>query len=112
MQRGDVCWADLGDPIGSEPGYRRPVLIVQDDEFNGSRLATTIILGVTSNLELRKVPGCVLLKPEETGLPMDSIVNASQIRTIDRRRITEVVGHVDESIMFIVDNALKRVLGL
>jgi mRNA interferase MazF len=112
MIRGDVFWADLGDPIGSEPGNRRPVLIVQADEFNGSRLATVIVLGITTNLNLKNVPGCVFLSSTETGLPKDSICNVTQIRTIDRRRIDDHVGQLDDSVMFIVDNALRRVLGI
>ncbi len=112
MRRADVCWADLGDPIGSEPGFRRPVLIVQDDEFNSSKLATVIVLSMTSNLELRKVPGCVFLKASETGLDKDSVVNASQIRTIDKSRIDQHVGQLDDATMFMVDNAIRRVLGI
>ena len=112
MQRGDICWADLGDPVGSEPGYRRPVLIIQDDEFNTSKLATVIVLSVTSNVDLRKVPGCVLLESDETGLDKDSVVNATQIKAINKDRIDEFVGRLDDSVMFIVDNAIRRVLGL
>ncbi len=112
MQRGDICWADLGDPIGSEPGFRRPVLVVQEDEFNSSRLATVIVLSITSNLELRKMPGCVLLKADETGLGKDSVVNATQIKSVNKDRIDEFVGRLDSSTMFIVDNAIRRVLGL
>ena len=112
MRRGDVCWVDLGEPLGSEPGFRRPVLIVQDDEFNRSKLATVIVLSVTSNLELRKVPGCVFLTAQETGLTKDSVVNATQIRTIDRTRISEHVGQLDAATMFMIDIAMKRVLGL
>ena len=112
MQRGDICWADLGDAIGSEPGYRRPVLIIQDDEFNSSRIATVIVLSITSNLELRKIPGCVLLKSDETGLGKDSVVNATQIRSVNKSRIDDYVGRIDDSTMFIIDNAIRRVLGL
>lgn len=112
MRRGDICWIDLGEPLGSEPGFRRPAIVIQDDEFNASRLATTIVLSLTSNVELRKVPGCVYLTASETGLPMDSVANGTQIRTVDRARIHENVGQLDDSTMFMVDNALKRVLGL
>lgn len=112
MQRGDIGWADLGDPIGSEPGNRRPVLVIQDDEFNSSKLATVIVLSITSNIYLRKVPGCVLLKADETGLELDSVVNATQIKSINKFRIDTFVGQLDDSTMFIVDNAIRRVLGL
>ena len=112
MIRGDIFWADLGDPIGSEPANKRPVLVVQSDEFNGSRLATIIVLGLTTNIDLRRVPGCILLSRTETGLPKDSICNATQIKTIDRRRIGDHVGQLDDATMFMVDNVMKRVLGL
>jgi mRNA interferase MazF len=112
MIRGDIYWADLGEPIGSEPGHRRPVLVVQADEFNSSRLATIIVLGLTTNLDLRKVPGCVLLSMAETGLSKDSVCNVTQIKTIDRRRIGDHVGQLDDATMFIIDNAMRRVLGL
>jgi mRNA interferase MazF len=112
MRRGDICWADLGDPIGSEPGFRRPVLVIQDDEFNVSKLATVIVLSITSNVALRKLPGCVFLESQETGLGKDSVVNVTQIRTLDKSRIDELVGQLDDAVMFMVDNAMRRVLGL
>lgn len=112
MRRGDIFWADLGEPVGSEPGYRRPVLVVQDDEFNVSKIATVIVLSITSNLELRKFPGCVFLKDNETGLDKDSVANCTQIRTIDRARLDEHVGQVDDSTMFMIDTAIRRVLGV
>jgi mRNA interferase MazF len=112
MRRGDIYWVDLGDPIGSDPGYRRPVLVIQDDAFNASKLATVIVLSITSNVELRKIPGCVYLSADETGLKNDSVVNASQIRTIDKNIIDEHVGQLDDATMFMIDNAIRRVLGL
>ncbi len=112
MRRGDVCWADLGDPVGSEPGFRRPVLVIQSDLINRSKLATIIVLALTSNLEHKKLPGCVFLKDSETGLPKDSVVNATQIRTIDRVRLTEQVGRLDDATMYLIDNALRAVLEL
>lgn len=112
MRRGDVFWADLGDPIGSEPGFLRPVLVIQSDAFNSSKLATTIVLSMTSNLELRKAPGCIFLAKEETGLPKDSVANVTQLRSLDRRRIGDHVGQLDDASMFLIDNALRRVLSL
>jgi mRNA interferase MazF len=112
MRRGDIYWVDLGEPVGSEPGYKRPVLVVQDDEFNRSKLATVIVLSLTTNLELKNMPGCVLLKSQESGLNKDSVVNATQIRTIDRSRMIEHVGQLDDMVMFMIDNAIKRVMGL
>jgi len=112
MRRGDICWADLGDPIGSEPGCTRPVLVVQNDVINRSKLATVIVLALTSNIELRKLPGCVLLREAETGLPKDSVANASQLRTIDRARLTETVGQLDDATMYLIDDELRSVLAL
>ena len=112
MQRGDIRWADLGEPIGSEPAYQRPVLVIQNDEVNRSRLATVIVLSLTSNLKLTGLPGCVLLRESETGLPKDSIANATQIRTIDRARLSDQVGQLDDAIMYLIDNALRSILAL
>ncbi len=112
MRRGDIFWADLGEPIGSEPGFRRPVLIIQSDAYNASKLATAIVLSLTSNLDLRKAPGCVFLSIRETGLPKDSVANVTQIRTLDRSRLSEHMGQLDDSTMFMIDTALRRVLSL
>ena len=112
MMRGDIYWADLGDPLGSEPGFRRPVLVIQDDAYNRSRLATVVVLGMTTNLGLSRFPGCVLISAAESGLPKDSVCNASQIRTIDRQRLVEPVGQLDAEAMFAIDGALRSVLGL
>ena len=112
MQRGDIFWADLGDPIGSEPGFRRPVLIIQSDAYNASKLATIIVLSLTSNVDLRKAPGCILLSKQETGLPKDSVANVTQIRSLDRARLDENMGQLDDATMFMIDSALRRVLSL
>ena len=107
-----MYWADLGDPIGSEPAYRRPVLIIQADIFNNSKLATVIVLSMTSNMDLRGVPGCAFLSSRETGLPKDSVANATQLRSLDRSRLEDNVGQLADDTMLIIDNALKGVLGL
>ena len=78
IQRGEVWWADLGEPRGSEPGYRRPVLVVQNDAFNRSRLQTTLVVGLTSNLCLVEAPGNVLVPAKASGLPKDSVANVTQ----------------------------------
>jgi mRNA interferase MazF len=103
MRRGDIFWADLGEPIGSEPGFRG---------YNVSKLATTIVLSLTSNIDLRKAPGCVMLTKQETGLPKDSVANMTQMRTLDRSRLSEHLGQLDDSTMFMIDTALRRVLSL
>ena len=82
MYRGEIWWANLPDPIGPEPGYRRPVLIIQDDTFTQSRLRTVIVVIITSNIELAIAPGNVLLASNITGLPRDSVANVSHLTTI------------------------------
>jgi mRNA interferase MazF len=84
IQRGEIWWADLPEPAASEPGYRRPVLVVQSDDFNRSRIATAIVVVITSNLNLAQAPGNVLLPQRITGLPKDSVANISQVLTIDK----------------------------
>lgn len=112
LHRGGVYWVDLGEPIGSEPGYRRPVLVVQEDPFNASGLATTIVLSLTSNMGLSEFPGCVSIMAVESGLPKNSVANATQIRTIDKSRIDDYVGTLSDEIMFMIDNSIRSVLGV
>ena len=92
MKRGEIWWADLPDPVASEPGYRRPLVIIQIDEFNRSRINTVVVVGLTTNLRLAEAPGNVLLKSVQTGLPKDSVANASQVLTVDKSFLTEKVG--------------------
>lgn len=94
IAQGDVCWASLEDPVGSKPGFRRPVLIVQGDSFNASRIATTVVVPLTSNQRLAAAPGNVALPADTTGLPRDSVANVSQIVAIDRTLLTERVGRI------------------
>jgi mRNA interferase MazF len=112
MRRGDVFWADLGEAMGSEPGYLRPVLVVQADAYTASRLATTIVLSLTGNTELRKAPGCVLLTRRESGLPEDSVANATQLRTIDKGRLGTHVGQLDDATRLLIARAPQQVLAL
>lgn len=112
MYRGEVWWADLPDPIGSEPGYRRPVLIIQDDTFTQSRLRTVIVVTITSNIELANAPGNVLLSRDATGLPRDSVANVSQIFTVDKAFLTKRVGSLPVSLQEEVDEGLRTVLYL
>src|SRR5690348_96173 len=88
MKRGEVWWASLPEPTGSGPGFRRPVLVVQSDPFNQSRISTVVIAVVTSNLALAEAPGNVRLAKSEAGLPKPSVVNVSQVLTIDRELLT------------------------
>ena len=92
VAQGEVWWAELPDPVGSGPGFRRPVVIVQGEAFNRSRIATVVCVPLTSNLRWAEAPGNVLLRARSTGLPGDSVANVSQIVTIDRALLAERVG--------------------
>jgi mRNA interferase MazF len=112
IQRGEIWWADLPEPRGSEPGHRRPVLVVQADSFNRSRIQTAIVAVITTNLDLAEAPGNVLLPARLAGLPRDSIVNVSQLLTLDRRFLTEHVGTLSPRLERSVDEGLRTVLNL
>ena len=111
ISQGDVCWADLPEPIGSGPGFRRPVVVVQGDALNRSRLATTICVPLTSNLKLAEAPGNVLLHATTTGLPKDSVANVSQIVAIDRTVITAHVGRIPRGQLNLLFAGIDMVLG-
>jgi mRNA interferase MazF len=110
--RGSICWADLGEARGSKPAKRRPVLIIQADPFNASRLNTTIAAVITSNTALAAMPGNVFLPAVASGLPKDSVVNVTALVTLDKTDLAEPVGHLPTSLMKDVDRGLHRVLGL
>jgi mRNA interferase MazF len=112
VERGQVCWADLGEPAGSEPGFRRPVLVVQSDAFNRSRLRTVLAVVLTSNVRLIDAPGNVLIPAKAAGLPKDSVANVSQIITVDRDFLSEPAGRVRGQLLKDVDHGLRLVLGL
>jgi mRNA interferase MazF len=116
LHRGEVWWVDLTDePRGSEPGFRRPVIVVQDDFFNRSRLATVVVIAVTRNLTLANLPGNVLLTRAETGLRHDSVANVTQLITVDRRFFAtpgHPLGRLSKSTMDLVDKGLALVLSL
>ena len=112
VERGDVWWADLREPEGSEPGLRRPVLIVQADAFNRSRLQTVIAIVLMSNLRLVDAPGNVLIPARAAGLPKDSVANVSQVITIDKEFLTEKAGRLRGQSLRGVDSGLRLVLAL
>jgi len=112
MQRGDIWWASLPEPTGSGPGYRRPVLVVQADDFNRSQISTVVVAVLTSNLALAQAPGNVLAKARRTGLPMDSVINVSQLLTVDKRLLSEKVRALDLATMDEVDDGLRLVLAI
>lgn len=111
ISQGDVCWAEMDDPVSSAPGFRRPVVVVQGDEFNASRLATTVVVSLTSNLRLAAAPGNVLLAAGRTGLPKDSVANVSQISTVDRDLLLTRVGQLSEAELRLVLTGIDLVLG-
>ena len=112
MRRGEIWWASLPAPRGSEPGYRRPIVIVQSDEFNESRISTVIVAILTSNLRLAAAPGNFRLDRRETGLSRDSVLNLSQVLTVDKSFLTERVGILSVRNLAAMDAGLKLVMGL
>lgn len=112
MIRGEIWWADLGLPLGSEPGFKRPVLIIQENSFNRSRIQTVIVASITSNSALGEAPGNVYLNKEESGLPKDGVINISQISTIDKRRLLEKAGVLTRLTISEVNIGLEMVLNL
>ena len=111
IAQGDVCWADLPEPAGSGPGFRRPVLVVQGDAFNRSRAATVVCVPLTSNLKWADAPGNVSLPARSTGLSKDSVANVSQVVTLDRDQLTERVGRVSRAQLELVFAGLDLVMG-
>jgi mRNA interferase MazF len=112
IQRGEIWWASLPDPAGSEPGYRRPILVIQANEFNFSRIATVIGIVLTSNTRLAQAPGNIFLPHQATGLPKDSVANVSQVVTLDKAFLTERVGSLSVSLVEQVENGLRLILSL
>jgi len=110
IAQGDVWWADLAAPTGSAPGFRRPVVVVQNDALNRSRLSTVVCVPLTSNLGWAEAPGCVLLTARASGLPKDSVANATQLVTVDRRILTERVGRLSSAKLGLVLAAIDVVL--
>jgi mRNA interferase MazF len=112
IHRGEIWWASLRNPVGSEPGYRRPVLVVQSDDFNRSRIATVIAVVITSNIRLAEAPGNVFLPQKLAGLPKDSVLNVSQVVTIDKSCLTEKLGILSPGVIDQVEKGLRLVLRL
>jgi len=112
MIRGEIWWAELGIPYGSEAGFTRPVLIVQDDSFNESRIKTIVVLPLTTNLRLQEAPGNVLIRKKESKMANDSVIIVTQLYAIDRGRFKKRISKVDKEIMEKVEVGMKLVLGL
>ena len=112
MNRGEIWWARLPEPFGSEPGFHRPVVITQSDRFNRSRISTVIAAAVTRNLRLRTVPGNVYLPGRTSGLDHDSVVNVSQLVTLDRGRLNRLMGRLSLAKLHELEDGLRLVLAL
>lgn len=111
IAQGEVWWADLVDPVGSGPGFRRPVVVVQGDAFNASALQTVVCVALTSNLRWAEAPGNVLLATRATGLPKPSVANVSQIVTLDRGALAERVGRLSASRLQLVLAGIDVLMG-
>ncbi len=112
MTRGEIWWADFGVPFGSEPGFHRPVLIIQDDAFNKSAIKTIIVIPLTTNMMLESAPGNVLLNKEESGLSKDSVIVISQIGVIDKARLVEKATKLSKGSIEEVEDGIRLVLGV
>ena len=111
VSQGDVCWAELPAPTGSGPGFRRPVVVIQGDAFNRSRIATVVCVPLTGNLRWADAPGNVLLTTRMTGLPKDSVANVSQVIALDRELLEERVGRISRAKIDLLLAGLNAVLG-
>ena len=112
VRRSEIWWASLPAPRCSGPGYRRPIVVVQSDQFNESRISTVVIAIITSNLRLAAAPGNMLLDRYESGLPRDSVLNLPQVLTVDKSFLTERVGMLSSRTIAAMDAGLKLVIGL
>ena len=112
IRRGEVCWIDFGEPKGSAPAKRRPAVVVQSDRYNASRISTVVVLPLTSNTALARHPGNVFVPASASGLPRDSVVNVSQLMTVDRTDLDATGVELPESLLDSIDAGLRRVVDL
>jgi len=112
MTRGELWWADFGVPFGSEPGYKRPVIIIQNDFFNKSKINTAIVIPLTTNMILADAPGNLLFSKNQSKLKKDSVIAVSQIEVIDRQRLIEKITRIDKSLLERIENNILFVLGI
>jgi mRNA interferase MazF len=112
MKRGEIWWAVLPDPVGSGPGKRRPVVVVQADSYNDSRVSTVIVVVVTSNLALAMAPANVRVSKSDSGLARPSVVNVTQLFTVDRMLLVQRVRMISPVVMAKIDDGLRRVLAV
>ena len=112
IKQGEIWWAELPEPAGSGPGYRRPLVIMQSNAFNNSNISTVIAAVVTSNLNLAEAPGNLFLATQKSKLPRKSVINVSQLITVDKDFLTERVAQLPVSIMDKLDDGMRLVLKL
>ena len=112
MNRGEIWWVDFGEPLGSEPGFRRPALILQADSFNRSLVRTVVVVPFSTNAALALAPGNVLCRPRETHLKKPCVANVSQISVVDRSRLVEKVGELSNRLLAQVEDGVRLVLAL
>lgn len=112
MRRGEIWWASLPEPYGSAPGYRRPVVVVQSNDFNESRIQTVVIVAITSNLAVADAPGNFAVSARETSLPRRSVVNVSQVLTLSKSLLTKRAGRLDDNSVRRLDEGLRVALSL
>lgn len=112
ISRGEIYIAELGLPIGSSPGFKRPVLVLQSDLFNESKIGTVIASVLTSNVDLANAPGNVFIKAHDSGLKKDSVINISQIVTVDKVQLTQKISKVRNSILKEVEDGIRLILNL
>ena len=111
ISQGDIWWADIPAPTGSGPGFRRPVVIVQGDALNRSRISTVVCIPLTSNIKWAEAPGNVMLSSRLTGLPKDSVANVSQIVTLDKALLTDRIGRLPRAQFRLILSGMDVVLG-
>ncbi len=112
MMYGEIWWADLGLPYGSEPGFKRPVVIIQDNAFNSSNIQTVIVAAITTNLLLAEAPGNVFLEQEVSTLPKDGVINISQIATLDKSRLIDKVSILPAYLISEIQYGIKLIFNL
>jgi len=110
VRQGELFWVDFGDPGGSEPGYNHPCVVIQNDIFNQSKINTVVVCLITSNLNLAKAPGNIYLQKSEGNLPKDSVVNISQIITVDRSLLRDKIGTLSRLTMEKIIDGVKLII--
>lgn len=112
IKRGEIWWAELPEPAGSGPGYKRPLIIIQSNDFNNSNINTIIAAVITTNIHLADAPGNVLLSTKKSKLPKKSVANISQLITVDKSFLTEKVYTLSNKVMEQIDSGIRLVLKL